>query len=172
MNAETAAAWAGWVAAAVATGSTLIAVRANRHSKESAAAANASVTEARRSADAAEASSVEARRSADAAERQAAAAEAMIPPPTPKVKWDPSKLGEYLYALRNVGTDAAENVKVEARGYEEEGAIRIDPDPGLVPSGATIEVFFAGGAESPDVYECRLAWDGQVEPVLVALPRW
>jgi hypothetical protein len=170
MNAETASAWAAWLAAAIAVGSVAVAVRATRHSKDS-------VAEARRSATAAELSAKEASRSADAsirsadaAERQAVAAEAMVPPPQPKVAWQVSKLGEGDYALRNVGTDTAGNVTVEADGYDPAG-IQITPEPGRVLPGVSIRVFLAGGVEAPDVGEFRLRWDGQAEPVVVPLPR-
>ncbi len=41
--------------------------------------------------------------------RQAIAAEAMVPPPQPKVAWQVSTLGEGYHALRNIGTEASRN---------------------------------------------------------------
>lgn len=153
----------------VAVVSAVVAVRANRHSKDS-------VAEARRSADAAEVSATEANRSADAsvrsadaAERQAVAAEAMVPPPPPKVAWQVSKLGESDYALRNVGTDAAENVTIEAVDNPP-GRIQITPDPVRVLPGATIRAFLPGGAEMEPVDELIVSWDGLPAPEVVPLP--
>ncbi len=169
MNAETAAAWAAWLAAAVTAGSVIIAVRANRHSKDAVAEARRSADAAEKAVIAADKSATEARRSADAAERQAAAAEAMVPPPQPKVAWKASRIGDGYYGLRNVGTDAAVNVTVAAEGYDASG-IRVTPAPVRVLAGATVRVFLAGGAESPEVDELQVSWDGQATPVLVELP--
>jgi hypothetical protein len=169
MNAETAAAWAAWIAAAVTAGSVFVAVRANRHSKEAVAEARRSADAAERSITAAEKAANEARRSADAAERQAAAAEKMIPPPQPTVAWQVSKLGESYYALRNVGTDPAENVTIEAVDNPP-GTIQITPEPVRVLPGMTIRAFLPGWAELNPVDELIVSWDRLPAPEVVPLP--
>lgn len=175
MDADTAAAWAGWAAAAISTISLAIAVRANRHSRDSvkeaarsATAAEASLTEARRSADAAETSSVEARRSADAAERQAAAAEAMIPPPPPKVAWQVSRATAAIWMLTNIGTDAVRNVDVTVPGWDPD---LVEQDGGvLVRPGGRMSVRAQEVEEMPPLLEFHVTWDGQAEPMSVLIP--
>lgn len=170
MNAETAAAWAAWVAAVITAGSAVVAVRANRHSKDS-------VAEARRSATASEASASEAKRSADAsirsadaAERQAAAAEAMIPPPPPKVAWTVTRATAAILMLNNVGTEAARNVDVVVPGYDPD-LVEVDGSA-LVRPGGRLPVRVVEVAEMPEVVEFHVTWDGQTEPVAVPLPGW
>ncbi len=170
MNAETAAAWAAWVAAAITAGSAVVAVRANRHSKDS-------VAEARRSADAAETSAAEARRSADAsirsadaAERQAAAAEAMVPPPQPKVAWKVTRATANTYLLNHTGTEAARNVAVAVPGWDPD-LVEQEAGP-LVRPGGRLPVRVVETAEMPDLVEFHVTWEGQTEPVVVPLPGW
>jgi hypothetical protein len=168
MNAETAAAWAAWVAAAITAGSAVVAVRANRHSKDS-------VAEARRSADAAEVSAKEASRSADAsvrsadaAERQAVAAEAMVPPEPPKVAWRATRATAAIWMLMNVGSEAARNVDVTVPGWDTD---LVEQDGGaLVRPGGRLQVRAPEVDEMPPLVEFHVTWDGQSEPVVVPIP--
>lgn len=163
MNAETAAAWAAWLAAAITVGSVVVAVRANRHSKDA-------VAEARRSVAAAESSATEARRSADAADRQADAAEAMIPPAPPKVAWEAARLTQNGYALENVGTETARDVKVSAPGFEPEFVIAAGG--AVVGPHGRVSVQVIEVDQTPDLVEFHVTWDGQTEPVAVPIPGW
>jgi hypothetical protein len=170
MNAETASAWAAWLAAVIAAVSVFVAVRATLHSKAAVAEARRSADAAEKSVAAAEKSATEARRSADAAERQAAAAEKMIPPPQPKVAWKASRTTSGTFLLRHVGTEAARDVNVTVPGWDPH-LVRSAPGPLVRPDGQIVVQVFEN-AHTPELVEFHVTWDGQADPVSVTLPGW
>lgn len=115
-----------------------------------------------------------ARRAADAAQRQAVAAEKVVPP---AIAWQIEHedrfryVSEFLatpYILRNVGIQTATGVTVDSA----HGEIRmVGLDDGTVISGGSFTVLIKEtnpfGPKSNEVF---VSWDGQPQPVAVALP--
>ncbi|MFC7279108.1 hypothetical protein ACFQS1_34535 [Paractinoplanes rhizophilus] len=151
------------VVALIALAALIVAILANRN--------------ASRSADAAQDSAREAKRSADATERQAAAAEAALPPPSPAVAWkaelrSTARKGKgATFVLRNFGTSTAAGVRVVVPpAYD--GLVRSELGNGEVPARGSFQVVVLGIDQLPDLHELLIAWDGRDEPVQVPLPAW
>jgi hypothetical protein len=116
----------GWTAFVVSGVAVFVAIRANRHARDS--------------ADASKDSAVSARRSADAAERQAEAQEKALPPPPPLVAWEIEHLSKQGYALRNVGLGTAAGVKID---LDRAPAVMLDDDEDTIPARASLRFLIA-----------------------------
>lgn len=132
--------------------------------KDALAASQRAATAGEHSAEAAATSATEARRSAEAAEeanRIASRALELAEPPA--VAWRVEHIQNSAYHLRNVGTEEATGVTVDMS--------RIDTSHRNLPNGATIA---AGDVVRFILSNARgslfLSWDGQADPVAVAVP--
>lgn len=143
-----------WAALLVSTGSLLIALRATRHAKDSAAASQDSA--------------LSARRSADAAERQAEAAEAALPPPPPHVAWRVEWVGGQRYRLRNTGVGVATGVQIDTGKALE--LIGFEGSLERIPPNGSVSFLITESAEISAPDELLVTWDGQDEPVVVPVP--
>ncbi|MEU8301144.1 hypothetical protein AB0C04_28130 [Micromonospora sp. NPDC048909] len=137
-----------WAAIIVSSAAILVALRANRHAKDSAAASQDSA--------------VSSRRSADAAERQATAAEQALPPPPQKVAWRFEYKSRQEYVLRNTGTEAAHDVEIDMNRIE---CMFHDemPDDRVVPSGASVSLIMMATGSGSVPNELWVRWQGQPE---------
>ena len=110
------------------------------------------------------------KRAADAAERQAAAAEAAVPPPPPPVDWKVVRRSEATFLLRNVGSEPALDVEVDAVDGRlfpvEPGALAV---PELPPNQA-IGFWIFTADELPDIYEIKVRWRGSGDWTTLPLP--
>ncbi|MFF0532737.1 hypothetical protein ACFYT3_30720 [Nocardia amikacinitolerans] len=159
------------VAAVMAFGSVCLSGWAIKYAHSQAETAKRALEQSRRSADAGEksadaanAAAQEAKRSADAAEESNRIAEralAMSEPPA--VAWRVEHIRNSGYHLRNVGTQAATGVTVDLS--------RLDTSHRDLPNGSTIAAgdtarFILTNAPGA----LYLTWDGQPEPIAVAMP--
>ncbi|RSN12818.1 hypothetical protein DMB42_11610 [Nonomuraea sp. WAC 01424] len=138
---------------------------------------NSSIAErsARATEDAAEATKVSADaavRSANAAEKATALAElASQPPPPPaaKVSWRIQLVQNALYRLRNTGDASASKVNVDKALTS--GIVEGLPQDAAVRAGGSVEFYIIDVSEEPFPGEIWLTWEGQSEPVPVAVPQ-
>jgi hypothetical protein len=144
----------GWTAFIISGVAVLVAIRANRH--------------ARNSADASKDSAGSARRSADAAERQAVAAEKALPPPPLPVEWKLQHVGRERYALRNAGTATATGVRIDMDRAP--AVVLEDEDPVTVLPNASWSFLISPSLDQSHPRELWISWDAQREPVPVPVP--
>ncbi|TDC42076.1 hypothetical protein [Micromonospora sp. KC213] len=142
-----------WTALVLSGAAVYVATRANRHARDSAAASKDSAGSARRSAD--------------AAERQALAAEAAIPPPPPQVAWRVEWVSKQRYLLRNIGVGTATGVKVEVRNAHPLAGLKLGD--GTLESNQSVSFLIMGSMGRPAPTELWVSWDGQEEPIAVAI---
>ncbi|MEV6362024.1 hypothetical protein [Nocardia asteroides] len=158
------------VAAVMAFGSVGVAGWALKYARSQAETAKQALAASQRSADAGEKSAVAADKAAQEAQRSAGAAEeanrisarALELSEPPAVAWRVEHITGSAYHLRNVGTQEATGVTVDMS--------RIDTSHRNLPNGATIA---AGDVVRFMLSNARgslfLVWDGQAEPVAVAV---
>ncbi|WP_127543496.1 hypothetical protein [Actinoplanes sp. OR16] len=112
-----------------------------------------------------------ARRSAEASERQAAAAELMVPVPTPPVSWKVTgSQGSQGRTLRHTGTETATGLRRAFVPPPDVDVIDFDPRGGTVIAEGSIDFKVLDFGEHTTPCEIFLTWDGQEEPVAVPLP--
>lgn len=109
-------------------------------------------------------------RSATATERQAAASEAALPKPPPAVEWRLEWQRKSSYALRNVGTDTATNVRIIVPpAYV--NLVRFDLGDGTVGAGSAVRIMLISVGELDNLTDIAVAWDGHLGEIRVPVPR-
>jgi hypothetical protein len=136
------------VVAGIALAALVVSILANRNAKRAAVAAE---------------------RSAFAALRQAAAAEAALPPAPPAVDWLIEARGKHSYAVRNIGTETAEGVQLVVPDSHD-GLVRPELGDGSVPPGTAFRVVVFTVDQLPDLTELQLIWSGHDDPMQLPLP--
>ncbi|MFG1736498.1 hypothetical protein ACGFLT_00565 [Micromonospora chalcea] len=168
-------AWAGF---AISLGASVIALRALKHSKDSAGASVISAQAAVRQAAAAERQVELAEAAFKAAEEKAAepaaavdtrpAQEVLVGPTPPYVAWWIEQRSKNNYVLRNIGTDTARNVEIDKSRIEcpFRGATEVEELPPQASLGLLL--IPAWGAPKPN--ELWVRWDEHPDWVAVPVP--